>query len=129
MKVDGEKIKAFRNQLSQLGSVYVNDAFGTAHRAHSSVVGIQHKFRVGGLLMQKELNYLGTFLGAPKKPVVVILGGAKIADKINLVKNMINFADEIIIGGGMKNPFLTEVFGKKLGKTFNAIPERPEMLK
>lgn len=53
VKVDGEKVKAFRNQLSQLGSVYVNDAFGTAHRAHSSVVGIQHKFRVGGLLMQK----------------------------------------------------------------------------
>ena len=58
----------------------------------------------------------------PKKPVVVILGGAKVADKINLIKNMLNFADEIIIGGGMKNPFLTEVFGKKLGKTFNLIP-------
>lgn len=65
---------------------------------------------------------MGSFLEKPKKPVVVILGGAKIADKINLVKNMINFADKIILGGGMKNPFLTEVFKKNIGKTFNAIP-------
>lgn len=105
-----------------MGNEYVNDAFGTAHRAHSSVVGINHKHRVAGLLMQKELNFLGNFLEKPKKPVVVILGGAKISDKIELVKNMIGFADEIIFGGGMKNPFLTEVFKKKLGKTFNIIP-------
>lgn len=87
--------------------MYVNDAFGTAHRAHSSVVGINHKFRVAGLLMEKQLKYLGNFVENPKKPVVVILGGAKVADKIGLIKNMFNFADEIIIGGGMKNPFLT----------------------
>lgn len=61
-KADPEKVKAFRNQLSQLGNSYVNDAFGTAHRAHSSVVGINHKYRVGGLLMQKELNFLGNFM-------------------------------------------------------------------
>ena len=62
IKADPEKIKAFRSQLSQLGSVYVNDAFGTAHRAHSSVVGINHQFRVAGNLMKKELSYLGNFL-------------------------------------------------------------------
>lgn len=93
MKADPEKVKAFRSQLSQLGGFYINDAFGTAHRAHSSVVGINHKFRVAGLLMQKELSYLGNFLEKPKKPIVVILGGAKVSDKINLIKNMINFAD------------------------------------
>lgn len=92
-KADPEKVKAFRNQLSKLGNCYVNDAFGTAHRAHSSVVGINHKYRVAGLLMQKELSFLGNFLEKPKKPVVVILGGAKISDKIELVKNMLGFAD------------------------------------
>lgn len=61
-KADPEKVKAFRAQLTQLGDCYVNDAFGTAHRAHSSVVGINHKFRVAGLLMQKELSFLGNFL-------------------------------------------------------------------
>ena len=61
-KADPEKITAFRQQLSQLGNIFVNDAFGTSHRAHSSVVGIKHDFRVAGLLMQKELSYLGNFL-------------------------------------------------------------------
>lgn len=129
IKADPEKIKAFRNQLSQLGDFYVNDAFGTAHRAHSSVVGINHKIRVAGLLVEKELKYLGDFLENPKRPVVVVLGGSKISDKINVVRSMIKFADHIIFGGGMKNPFLTEVFGKKLGATFNIIPENPQELK
>jgi phosphoglycerate kinase len=65
-----------------LGDVYVNDAFGTAHRAHSSVVGIKHKYRVAGLLLQKELEFLGGFLQSPRKPVLVILGGSKVVDKI-----------------------------------------------
>lgn len=78
--------------------------------------------------MEKELSFLGSFLEKPKKPIVVILGGAKVSDKINLIKNMINFADEIILGGGMKNPFLTEVFKRDIGGTFNILPEKPEML-
>ena len=92
--------------MTQLGNVYVNDAFGAAHRAHSSVVGIAHKYRVGGLLMKNELKFMGEFLENPKKPVLVILGGAKVADKIELIENMINIADEIIIGGGMRFPFM-----------------------
>jgi phosphoglycerate kinase len=128
IKAEPEKVKQFQEKLTQLGDCYVNDAFGTAHRAHSSVVGVKHKYRVAGLLMQKELNFLGNFVEKPKKPVVAVLGGSKISDKINLVKNMLNFADEIIFGGGMKNPFLTEVFKRKLGATFNMIPENPKQL-
>lgn len=74
------------------------------------------------------MTFLGNFLERPKKPVVAVLGGSKISDKINLIKNMLNFADEIIFGGGMKNPFLTEVFKRKLGATFNIIPEDPKQL-
>lgn len=106
IKSKPEDVKAFREQLSKLGNVYVNDAFGTAHRAHSSVVGINHKFRVAGRLMQKELEYLGEFLHNPRKPVLVILGGFKVTDKIELILNMLNVADELIIVGGMSNPFL-----------------------
>lgn len=71
---------------------------------------------------------MGNFLANPKRPVVAILGGAKVADKILLIKNLINFADEIIIGGGMKNPFLTHVFKKKLGASINIMPEDPNSL-
>jgi len=93
IKSSPEAIKHFRDQLTQLGNVYVNDAFGTAHRAHSSVVGIAHKYRVAGLLMQKELKFMGNFLEKPKRPVLVVLGGAKVKDKIELIENMINIAD------------------------------------
>ncbi len=82
MKCTKEAVAEFRRQLTQLGNCYVNDAFGTAHRAHSSVVGIAHKYRVAGLLMQKEIQYLGSFLEAPKKPVLVVLGGSKVTDKL-----------------------------------------------
>ena len=114
--------------MSQLGNVYVNDAFGTAHRAHSSVVGINHKYRVAGLLMEKELKYLGGFLEKPKKPVLVIMGGAKVADKVNLLKNLINMADEIIIAGGMKNPFFREIHKVNLGKSMLFMPDDPKVL-
>lgn len=93
------------------------------------MVGINHKFKVAGKLMEKELDYLGGFMEAPKKPVVVILGGAKVVDKIALIKSMINFADEIIIGGGMKNPFLQEIFGLDLGSTIVHMPENPNTLR
>lgn len=101
----------------------MNDAFGTAHRAHSSVVGINNKFKVAGLLMEKELEFLGGFLKNPKKPVLIILGGFKVTDKIELLLNMINIADEIIIGGGMSNPFLKKLGGFNLGSTEIHMPE------
>lgn len=128
VKIESDKVEIFRNELSRLGTIFVNDAFGTAHRAHSSMVGIKHNFRVAGLLMEKELKYLGGFLENPKPPVVVILGGAKVADKIKLIQNMIGFADEIILGGAMKNPFLSEIFKMNIGSTFNAMPANPEVL-
>jgi phosphoglycerate kinase len=128
IKSKPEAIQNFRKELSRLGNVYVNDAFGSAHRAHSSVVGINHKFRVAGLLMQKELEYLGGFLQQPKKPVLVILGGSKVTDKIELILNMINIADEIIIGGGMSNPFLRQFHGHKLGITKIDMPADPNTL-
>jgi phosphoglycerate kinase len=128
IKCKPDEIKAFREQLSKLGDVYVNDAFGSAHRAHSSVVGIATKYRVAGLLIEKELEFLGGFLKNPKKPVLVILGGFKVTDKIDLILNMMNVADEIIIGGGMSNPFLRQFGGFKLGKTEVHMPEDPKAL-
>jgi phosphoglycerate kinase len=115
VKIAADKIGIFRNELTKLGDIYVNDAFGTSHRAHSSIVGIGLPVRVAGLLMQKELDYFGKALEAPKKPVVVILGGAKVADKLPLIKNLLKVADEIIIGGGMAFTFLKEFNNIEIG--------------
>ena len=104
-KADPEKVKAFRASLTKLGDVYVNDAFGTAHRAHSSVTGIDLPEKVAGFLMLKELEAFAAVLDNPKRPLLAILGGAKIADKIPLIKNLIDKADAIIIGGGMAFTF------------------------
>lgn len=82
-KVPEHRVQEFRNQLSQLGNCFVNDAFGTAHRSHSSIVGISHKLRVAGLLMEKELKFLGEFLEKPKRPVLAILGGAELRSQIS----------------------------------------------
>ena len=108
----GEKVKAeparvqeFRNSLNLLGDVFVNDAFGTAHRAHSSMVGSNHAKRCAGKLLQKELNYFGKALNSPARPFLCILGGAKVSDKILLIQNLLTKADEIIIGGGMAYTF------------------------
>jgi phosphoglycerate kinase len=93
-------VETFRASLTKLGDVFVSDAFGTAHRAHSSVVGVDLP-KVAGFLMQKELDAFSAVLDNPKRPLLAILGGAKIADKIPLIRNLIETADEIIIGGGM----------------------------
>jgi len=106
IKADPEKVKAFRSALTGLGDVYVNDAFGTAHRAHSSVVGIDLPDKVSGFLMEKELEAFAAVIEKPKRPLLAILGGAKVADKIPLIRNLIDQADEIIIGGGMAYTFL-----------------------
>jgi len=88
-KAKSEDIKKFRENLTKLGEVYINDAFGTAHRAHSSIVGINVPFRAAGFLMAKELKYFGKALQGKDKPLA-ILGGAKVADKIQLIKNLLD---------------------------------------
>ncbi len=105
----GEKANddAFAIELASLADLYVNDAFGSAHRAHASTVGVAHKMpAVAGFLMQKELQYLGEALAEPEHPFVAILGGAKISDKIGVVGRLLQMADRMLIGGGMANTFL-----------------------
>ena len=94
---------AFCAELAALAECYVNDAFGTAHRAHASTEGVAHLLSpaVAGFLMGKELEYLGTALAAPKRPFVAILGGAKVSDKIPVIENLLAKVDTLIIGGGM----------------------------
>lgn len=104
-KASAEETEAFRQSLTKLGDVYVNDAFGTAHRAHSSMVGVQLPQRVAGFLMKKELEAFDRVLEEPKRPLLAIVGGAKVADKIKLIENLIDRSDEIIIGGGMAYTF------------------------
>mmetsp|Transcript_21255 Transcript_21255/g.25841 ORF Transcript_21255/g.25841 Transcript_21255/m.25841 type:complete len:471 (-) Transcript_21255:266-1678(-) len=104
-KVPAEEIQSFRASLSKLGDVYVNDAFGTAHRAHSSMVGVDVTPRVAGFLMKKELDYFATALNNPQRPFLSILGGAKVQDKIQLIMNLLDKVDEMIIGGGMAFTF------------------------
>jgi phosphoglycerate kinase len=103
---DPAKVAAFRASLSKLGDVYVNDAFGTAHRAHSSMVGVNLPIKASGFLMKKELDAFAAVIDVPKRPLLAILGGAKVADKIQLINNLLDKADEIIIGGGMAYTFL-----------------------
>ncbi len=93
-------------QLANLADVYVNDAFGTAHRAHASTEGVAKILPgVAGFLMEKEIKYLGETIDNPKHPFVAILGGAKISDKIGVIKNLLSKADSVLIGGGMANTF------------------------
>ncbi|PYT05058.1 MAG: phosphoglycerate kinase [Acidobacteria bacterium] len=98
----------YARQLAELADAYVNDAFGTAHRAHASTEGITHfiKPAAAGLLMQKELRYLGQVLEHPEHPFILILGGAKVSDKIGVIENLLKSADGILIGGAMAYTFL-----------------------
>src|SRR5512143_668297 len=97
----------FARKLARLGDLYVNDAFGTAHRAHASTEGVTRFFKqaAAGYLMMKELNYLGTVVGKPVKPYVAVLGGAKISGKIEVITNLLPKVDRILIGGGMAFTF------------------------
>ncbi len=110
--------EAFSKQLGKLAEFYVNDAFGTAHRAHASTVGITHAVQksAAGLLMQKELEYLGRVLQDPERPFVAILGGAKVSDKIGVIQNLLSKVDVLIIGGGMAYTFL-KARGESIGKS------------
>jgi phosphoglycerate kinase len=97
----------FARQLAALGELYVNDAFGTAHRAHASTEGVAHYLpAVSGLLMEKELSFLGSALEHPQRPFAAIVGGAKISDKIAVLERLIALVDILLIGGGMANTFL-----------------------
>ena len=98
----------FANQLASLADLYVNDAFGTAHRAHASTEGVTHYLNTcaAGLLMAREIHYLSTCIENPARPYVAILGGAKISDKITLIENLLDKVDHILIGGGMAYTFL-----------------------
>jgi phosphoglycerate kinase len=109
---------AFAAQLAKLGQVYVNDAFGSAHRAHASTVGVTDTLRpaVAGFLLEKELNYLGGALANPARPFMAIMGGAKISDKIAVIENLLAMVDPLLIGGGMANTFLAAQ-GLEVGKS------------
>jgi phosphoglycerate kinase len=94
-------------QLASLADIFVNDAFGTAHRAHASTEGVTRYLpAVSGYLLEKEIKYLGQAIADPRRPFVAILGGAKISDKIGVIKNLLGKADKVLIGGGMANTFL-----------------------
>lgn len=96
----------FARQLAQLGDIYVDDAFGTAHRAHASTEGVTHYLPAyAGFLMEQELNFLGAALDNPRRPFVAIAGGAKVSDKIAVLDRLIDIADAVLIGGGMANTF------------------------
>jgi len=114
-KADPAAVAAFRAGLSKLADVYVNDAFGTAHRAHSSMVGVTLPIKAAGFLMEAELKAFAKVLDNPDRPLLAILGGAKIADKIPLIKNLLDKADKIIIGGGMAYTFHKVLRGTPIG--------------
>jgi phosphoglycerate kinase len=108
----------FAKQLAHLADFYVNDAFGSAHRAHASTAGITKFIQksAAGLLMEKELEYLGKAIQNPERPFLAILGGAKVGDKIDVIQNLINKVDTLLIGGGMAYTFL-KAQGQQIGKS------------
>ena len=108
----------FAKQLASLADFYVNDAFGAAHRAHASTVGVTKfvKKSAAGLLLEKELEYLGKVLKKPEHPFIAILGGAKVSDKIGVIRNLLDKVDALIIGGGMAYTFL-KAQGEPIGKS------------
>jgi phosphoglycerate kinase len=110
--------EAFARELAELADVYVNDAFGTAHRAHASTAGMVPfvKEKAAGLLMRKEIEYLGKVVKNPEKPFVAILGGAKVSDKIKVIENLLPKVDAMLIGGAMAYTFL-KVQGIEVGKS------------
>ena len=110
--------EAFSKDLASICDVFVNDAFGTAHRAHCSNVGVAQLVdtAVVGYLMQKEIAFLGNAVEKPERPFVAILGGAKVADKLNVINNLLEKCDTLIIGGGMAYTFL-KAQGYEIGKS------------
>jgi len=117
VKGETKNDKEFAKKLASLGDIFVNDAFGTAHRAHSSTAGVAEFLpAVAGFLIEKEISIMGKALQNPERPFVAILGGAKVSDKIGVINNLLNKADKIIIGGGMAYTFLKSM-GMEIGKS------------
>jgi len=115
VKADPTKVTAFRASLRKLADLYVNDAFGTAHRAHSSMMGDGFDQRASGFLLKKELTYFAKALESPDRPFLAILGGAKVKDKIQLIGNMLDKVDQMMIVGGMAFTFLKVIKGMEIG--------------
>lgn len=117
-KEEEKNVPEFAKKLASYGDVYVNDAFGTAHRAHASTEGVTHYISdcAAGFLMQKELKYLMSAIENPDRPLVAILGGSKISGKIDVLENLLNIADTILIGGGMMYTFY-KAMGLEIGKS------------
>lgn len=117
VKADKADVEKFRQGLTALGDVYINDAFGTAHRAHSSMVGVHLPQKASGFLMKKELDYFAQALENPKRPFLAILGGAKVSDKIQLIDNLLDKVNSLIICGGMAFTFKKTLEGVKIGNS------------
>ncbi|MBN1231012.1 MAG: phosphoglycerate kinase [Anaerolineales bacterium] len=119
-------------ELASIADVFVNDAFGSAHRAHASTVGVTDYLpAVAGFLLEKEIKYLGQAIADPERPFVAILGGAKVSDKINVIKNLLTKADFVLIGGGMANTFF-KAQGYEMGDSLveeDAVGTAAELLK
>jgi len=132
VKASKDQIDSFRKELQSLADIYINDAFGTAHRAHSSMVGFDSfEKRVGGLLIAKEIRNFSVVLENPQKPVLTILGGAKVCDKIKLIDNLLDKTDKMIIGGGMAFTFLKVLQDMKIGKSLfdeSSVAEIPKIM-
>ncbi|KAK3956617.1 phosphoglycerate kinase [Pseudoneurospora amorphoporcata] len=117
IKADKAKVDEFRRGLTKLGDVYINDAFGTAHRAHSSMVGIDLPQKAAGFLMKKELEYFAKVLESPQRPFLAILGGAKVSDKIQLIDNLLDKVNTLIICGGMAFTFKKTLYNIPIGNS------------
>ncbi|KAG5518428.1 hypothetical protein PMAC_002823 [Pneumocystis sp. 'macacae'] len=115
IKADPSALKTFRESLTSLADVYINDAFGTAHRAHSSIVGVNLPQKASGFLMKKELDYFSKALENPERPFLAILGGAKVSDKIQLINNLLDKIDSLIICGGMAYTFKKVLENMEIG--------------
>ena len=117
-KEETKNLEPFSSELASLADVFVMDAFGSAHRAHCSTAGVTEHIKdtAVGYLMQKEINYLGNAVETPVRPFVAILGGAKVADKLNVISNLLEKCDTLIIGGGMAYTFL-KAQGKEVGNS------------
>jgi len=115
IKAEPEKTKAFRESIAKLADIFCSDAFGTAHRAHSSMMGDGFPIKCSGFLVAKELEAFGKVLDSPAKPLLAILGGAKVSDKIQLIQNLLDKVDMMIVGGGMAFTFLKVINGMNIG--------------
>ena len=132
-KEETDNDPAFAKELASLAEIYVNDAFGTAHRAHASTAGVAAYLpAVCGYLIEKEIRFMGGALENPKRPFVAILGGAKVSDKIGVIRNLISKVDTLLIGGGMSYP-IKKAYGKEVGHSMiegdETVPMAAEIIK